>query len=65
MNIIINNKPVETSAANLQALAAELSLPSKGVAMAVANKMVPRDAWADTQLTEGISIVVIKAACGG
>lgn len=65
MKVIINNKEQETSAATLQELAEEMKLPEKGVAIAVANKMVPRSEWASTPLHEGDNIVIIKAACGG
>lgn len=65
MKIIINNKETETKAVNLSELAAELALPAKGVAVAMSNKMVPRTEWEQTPLTEGASIVIIKAACGG
>lgn len=65
MNIQINNKVTETKATTLQELAAELALPAKGVAMAVANKMIPRTQWEATELKENDSVVIIKAACGG
>ena len=65
MKIQINNKEVETKALNLSELAQEMALPEKGVAVAVNNKMVSRAQWADTALTEGIAVVIIKAACGG
>lgn len=65
MKIIINNKETETKANSLSELAAELNLPAKGVAVAIANKMVPRTEWEQTPLAEGDSIVIIKAACGG
>lgn len=65
MKIQINNKATETQAKNLQELADELVLPIKGVAVAVANKMVPRTAWEVTELNENDSVVIIKAACGG
>lgn len=65
MKIQINNKEVETKALTLSELAQEMALPEKGVAVAVNNKMVPRAQWADTALTEGIAVVIIKAACGG
>lgn len=65
MTILINNRETETAALTLQALAEELSLPEKGVAMAVGNRMVPRTEWAGTPVAEGDSIVIIKAACGG
>ncbi|WP_443759480.1 sulfur carrier protein ThiS [Bacteroides clarus] len=65
MKVLINNKEVETEAVTLLQLTNELSLPAQGVAVAVDNRMVPRAEWADYALSEGISIVIIKAACGG
>lgn len=65
MTIQINNKPTETKASNIAELANELGLPQKGVAIAVANTMVPREEWETTALTEGASVVIIKAAFGG
>ena len=60
-----NNTPTETSAATLQALATELNLPEKGVAIAVNNTMIPRTDWESHTLEEGAQVVIIKAACGG
>lgn len=65
MTITINNKQTETSAKSLCELAMELELPERGVAVAIANKMVPRTEWENTVLEEGANIVIIKAACGG
>lgn len=65
MKVTINNKETETQALTLQQLADELCLAPAGVAVAVANKMVPRGSWADTPLQEGANIVIIRAACGG
>jgi len=65
MEIFINNKSVSTDAKNLSQLAAELALPDKGVAMAIANNMIPREDWENTSLTEGVNVVIIKAVCGG
>lgn len=65
MTISVNRKSVETSAATLAALVAELALPAAGVAVAVNQKIVTRTAWPDTPLREGDEITVIKAACGG
>lgn len=65
MKINVNNKTITTESANLYALAQELSLPEKGVAVAIENKMVPRTLWEQTPLEEGTSVVIIKAACGG
>ena len=65
MQINVNNKPLSTTATSLDTLATELSLPEKGVAVAVNNKMVPRNQWEQTPVSEGMSVVIIKAACGG
>lgn len=65
MNVIVNNKPVETGASTLKELAVQLELPEKGVAVAVSNKMVPRSEWDNFAITEGVSIIVIRASCGG
>ena len=65
MNIQVNGKPTETDAMTLAALAQEMGLPEKGVAMAVANQMIQRQDWAATALSENDSVIIIKAACGG
>lgn len=65
MNVTVNNKPVETDASTLKELAVQLELPEKGVAVAVSNKMVPRSEWENFAITEGVSIIVIRASCGG
>lgn len=65
MKIKINDKETEIKAASLQQLAEELSLPEKGIAVAVNNSMVPRTSWQQTVLHEGDNIVIIKAVCGG
>lgn len=65
MNIKINDKETEVGAKSLLELATELSLPEKGVAVAVNNKMAPRAQWGDTRLNNGDNVVIIKAVCGG
>ena len=65
MNVTVNNKPVETGASTLKELALQLELPEKGVAVAVSNKMGPRSEWENFAITEGVSIIVIRASCGG
>ena len=65
MKVLINNKEVETEASTLSQLTNELSLPAQGIAVAVNNRMVPRMEWTNYELSEGISIVIITAACGG
>ena len=65
MNVTVNNKSVETGASTLKELALQLELPEKGVAVAISNKMVPRSEWENFAITEGVSIIVIRASCGG
>lgn len=65
MKIKVNNKEVETAASSIAALVDELALPAQGVAVAVDNRLVSRADWKDYALKEGMSLVVIKAACGG
>ena len=65
IKIKINNQETETRATHVHGLAMELGLPERGVALAVNNAVVPRDAWADTALAEGDDVTVIKAAFGG
>ena len=65
MKVKINSKETETSARNIKQLAEELSLPAKGVAVAVGNNMVPRASWESAAVEEGADIVIVKAFCGG
>lgn len=65
MKVLVNNKEVETGAATLSQLIGELDLPTQGIAVAVDNRIAPRTTWETYPLQEGVSIVIIKAACGG
>jgi len=65
MKIIINSKETETASQNLSELATELSLPAKGVAVAINNQLITRAEWPSTPLKENDNVVVVKAACGG
>lgn len=65
MKLIINNQPLESSAATLQALADERQLPETGVAIAVDNKMVRRMEWPEFALKDGQQITILKAFSGG
>ena len=65
MTIKINGKETETQSADLGQLAEELSLPAQGTAMALSGKMVPRQDWSSTPLSDGASVFIIKAAYGG
>ncbi len=65
MRISINNEEHVTDAVTIAALAEELQLPERGVALAVNNSIVPRATWADRVVNEGDSVTIIKAAFGG
>ena len=65
MKVNINNTETETRAVNVKQLAEERQLPAAGVAIAIANKMIPRTEWEHTPLREGADIVIVKAFCGG
>lgn len=65
MKVNINSKETETSALNIKQLAEQLSLPAKGVALAMNNTMIPRDKWETTKVQQGADIVIVKAFCGG
>ena len=64
MKIRINNKETDVQAESLLDLAKELSLPERGVAVAVNNHMIPRTDWQQTTLKDDDNIVIIKAVCG-
>jgi len=65
MKVNVNNQSTETSASTLAQLIEGLQLPANGIAVGVNNRMVPRTEWDSYALSEGLNIVVIKAACGG
>lgn len=65
MKILINNQETSTVSVTVQQLASELSLPDRGVALAVNNRIVPRTSWNSTSLNEGDNVTIIKAAFGG
>ena len=64
MTIYVNGSSVETVAANLQELHAQLQLPQM-VGIALNSKVIPRVEWADTTIADGDKLTIIKVACGG
>lgn len=65
MKININNKPSDTNAQNVAELIKELSMPDRGVAVAIDMQMVQRADWEETTLKENDNVTIIVAACGG
>ena len=66
MNVKINDREhdIETGA-TVGSVMAERNIQPKGVAVALNGHLVTADKWAETVLSEGDSLVVIKAFYGG
>ena len=65
MKLKVNGEMVEHDVAYLSQLLETMALPERGVAVAVNNTMISRVEWKNYSLSEGDSILIIKAACGG
>ena len=66
MEVFINHSPVETDAATtLAERLMQEGIAADGIAVAIANKVVPRSEWPTTRLQAGTKITVIRAVCGG
>ncbi len=68
MVVIVNGERREVPAGSTLQSVVELfgSVPdARGVAVAVAGEVVPRGAWASTELADGAQIEVVAAVQGG
>ncbi len=65
MNIILNHKDQVIQSNTIGGLIEELSIETKGVAIALNNKVVARNEWQSTPLAEGDKIVIVSAVFGG
>ncbi len=65
MKITVNSNEVDTQAVNVSQLVAGLGFGDTKIALAINNKMVPKDEWESTDIAEGQKIIIIKAVCGG
>ncbi len=65
MEISLNNNKVTTDADSLATLLQEQGIETKGIAVAVDRRVVPRAMWAEFQIEEGAQIVVVSAVYGG
>jgi sulfur carrier protein len=50
---------------SLAAFIASLGLSPRGIAVAVADRVVPKTEWDDTILTDGMELMLIHAVSGG
>lgn len=65
MTITYNGQKMDTTAATVAALIAEVNAPEAGTAVAINGAVVPRSAWEGTRLEEGAVIDVLTAIQGG
>ncbi|MCP1387927.1 sulfur carrier protein ThiS [Corynebacterium sp. TA-R-1] len=67
MRITVNDDVRDTSAANVEELVREVlgEVPAAGTAVAVDGDVVPRSAWASTELAEGAIVDILTAVQGG
>ena len=65
MRLTVNNKEGFFVSTTLCQLISELEIATTGIAVAVNRKIIPRQLWEQTLLSEGDSIVIIKAVYGG
>lgn len=67
MKVEINRQSVEVDAETrtLSNLLKKENLDQPGRAVAVNNRLAPRDSWESIVLEDGMKITVIQAVCGG
>jgi len=65
ISVVVNEVVREFGGGCLEALLGELSLPAKGIAVAVNGEVVRRVDWAAHRLADGDVVDVLTAAQGG
>ncbi|NLZ72502.1 MAG: sulfur carrier protein ThiS [Bacteroidales bacterium] len=66
MTVYLNEKPVEiTNNMTLSDFLVKQKIPSQGVAVAINQKVIPRDQWKSTLLADQQSILLIHIVSGG
>ena len=65
ISVVVNDVSRPFEGGYLDALLAELSLPAKGIAVAVNGQVVRRVDWAAHRLADGDVVDVLTAAQGG
>ncbi|UIZ92652.1 sulfur carrier protein ThiS [Corynebacterium sp. CNCTC7651] len=67
MRITVNDEVRETDAGNVEKLVLEVlgDVPEAGTAVALNGDVVPRSAWASTELADGAIVDVLTAVQGG
>lgn len=66
MKIYINQKEIEAQdSVSIKELLDMQQISIEGTAIAIDNKLVPKNEWNDRILTEGNKITIIRATFGG
>ena len=66
MKIYINQKEIEVQdSISVKELLDMQQISIEGTAIAIDNKLVPKNEWTDRILTEGNKITIIRATFGG
>lgn len=65
ISVVVNDVSRSFEGECLDALLGELSLPAKGIAVAVNGEVVRRADWASHRLADGDVVDVVTAAQGG
>ena len=66
MNLLINSVPKQFSGKNISELVKTLNMSNtNGIALAVNEKVVPKNEWEKFQLSDNDKILIIKATQGG
>jgi len=65
MNLTINGESRTASAQNLTALVEELGMKQDRVAIELNRRIVPRDCWSQTTLTDGDQLEIVHFVGGG
>lgn len=66
MKIIINGQPKEVDKnMGMSELLQHLDIGTKGVAVAINDRIIPRTQWDSFIVEDGNDITIIRATCGG
>lgn len=66
MTVFVNHKEVQVKEfANLDYLLESLNLSKDGLALAIDNKVIPKNNWGKFELNDNMMVTVIRATQGG
>ena len=67
MEVVVNGRSlrVDGDRISLDALLKQEGFTGTGQAVAVNNRVVPRQEWGSYELSDGMRLTIIRAVCGG